>query len=492
MTVSLSFIPTGYAQQLQQQQQQQYQPQIYQSYDNDEQHNNEEQQHQHNLVVKENMSSLAGSNRSISNSFNWLNVGSYNNDTTHLRSSQRRKTIWHNNRNRIYNKESFVFNYSMLEVHYYASLMSYLAYRWQYDINRYPRLQNIPFDIDINFTNINVAEYSNNNNYMKFYDDEPERVVLGKIKGKCYIGFRGSFGQNGDSATNIGLGRTSICTNNSGATPQPYSVKQQPTSETNDNCCTVRKSFHDSYYNVNFRIELENDIQYCYEQTECYKNLNNNTNNDCIIFTGHSQGAAIAASGALYSYHKYNPIVINFAWPYSMFNDCYESKLLDDTRWYNHVNSRLLFGSFTRVYDIVPALPWFGQVQHYGNLFVLSEDNTGVAYIGLNDQISFRRTDIGFQTHEILAYRTNDNGYVNRLQNIIEYYNNTIINSIPDQSDNTTNNITTNSNMDNFMVRSTGYPNGKPCTYHVECQSNYCGKRIFFSILRFRNVCKDP
>lgn len=363
-------------------------------------------------------------------------------------------------------QETFTLNRTLFEIHYNAVHMSYLSYRSYYDPNnRY--MNGFQFDTNINFTNIDPW-YGNATNYVKFYDDSPERAVLAKINGRCYISFRGSVGANGDTRTNFEPGKVNVC----------------PDANNPEECCTVRKGFHDAYYDIPFRVEMEADIQYCYEQTQCYIQKQQSPSppsppTDCVIYTGHSQGAAISASGALYHYNDWNPLVINFAWPNSIFPDCSDmTNIVDFTRWFAYQNSRTALLGITRLYDLVPNLPYL-DTEKYGHIFLLSEDPSGVAYIGYNTQRRFGRSDIRLQTHNMVNSR--GNSYIQRMKDMMVYVQQR---QVLERNDN---NVTIDGS--SYIVRTTGFLNGSPCTYDEECDSGNCERRFFLSP-RYRNICK--
>ena len=109
-------------------------------------------------------------------------------------------------------------------------------------------------------------------------------------------------------------------------------------------------------------------------------------------------------------------------------------------------------------YDPVPFVPGLG-ADSWGNMIVLSDDTSGVAFIGLDTQDHFLPVDtLGFQAHSINSSDPLYPGYLNRLDALMA--NNT------------------------YPLRSNGYAAGSLCSQDIECESNNCGRNTTFSFFR--------
>jgi hypothetical protein len=113
-------------------------------------------------------------------------------------------------------------------------------------------------------------------------------------------------------------------------------------------------------------------------------------------------------------------------------------------------------------YDPVPFLAVDG-MDSFGHMIILSSDNTGVAYIGLDAQDSFGPLDINADAHAML--NRDDpapSGYLDRINAIMEEY-----------SDN-----------EPYLVRTSGYLSGSLCSEGKECASGTCEKDVKFAYSR--------
>jgi hypothetical protein len=103
-----------------------------------------------------------------------------------------------------------------------------------------------------------------------------------------------------------------------------------------------------------------------------------------VFLTGHSPGAAIAAVAALHL-SDLNPYVMTFGQPLTVDQPC---PLINYShRYYRYVNSKDSVEGRTDgiSYDPVPFLPVDG-MDSFGHMILLSSDNTGVVFIGLDAQ----------------------------------------------------------------------------------------------------------
>jgi hypothetical protein len=140
------------------------------------------------------------------------------------------------------------------------------------------------------------------------------------------------------------------------------------------------------------------------------------------------------------------PIVITFGQPPVVDLPC---NAIDHGTIYRFENSRT--GWFGPTYDPVPAIPY--PARHIGHQIMLSDDSTGVAYIGSDSEQTFWPLDFAnaFASHRL---ETKD-GYSGRIQNLVRSY----------------------SSQTEGSVRSTGFITGTRCSQDVECAAGSCSKK---------------
>jgi hypothetical protein len=270
-----------------------------------------------------------------------------------------------------------------------------------------------------------------------FDDNKRDRVVVAKKGDLCYVSFRGTDrGIGGDWRQNNPYPQEQVCMN---------------TGNNKEECCRVTSGFNQAY-NADFREVMEDLARSCVEET-C------NDTRDCLVLTGHSQGAAIANVAALYL-RDLNPYVIQFASPPAIQNDC--SLVVDSTRWYRFINTRVIpnpsrFTIQTIRYDPVPSLYYTG-MGSYGYMIVLSDDASGVANFGLDHFEIMMPFDTTVRAHGI-------QGYLNRIRNLLAAGN-------------------------SFPIRTTGYSKALACTENQECESGRCEVRREYFPFNFKQVCR--
>lgn len=270
------------------------------------------------------------------------------------------------------------------------------------------------------------------------FHQEPDQAMVAKKEGYCYGVFRGTTLTWDDWKQNLIPGRKDVCTNILDGSRDKETV-----------CCTTRRGFFEAY-NTDYRAKLEESLRKCAATCE--------DKDECIILTGHSQGGAIAAVAALYM-PEMNPYVITFGQPPTLDAPC---ALVTSSRWYRYVNTKSA-KVFTVgiVYDPVPFAPDLG-TDDYGHMIMLSDDYTGVAYIGLDAQDQFGPLNInGFEAHSMVSKNGTYPGYLDRLKAV------------------STAEITDRKSV--FPVRTTGYIPGSLCSKNKECQTNVCAKETAYS-----------
>jgi pimeloyl-ACP methyl ester carboxylesterase len=176
--------------------------------------------------------------------------------------------------------------------------------------------------------------------------------------GYCFAAFRGTTLRLDDWRQNFLLGTEQVCKGSKG----------------DKECCFTRKGFYPAYNTV-YKRDLETALRECAGYCSDPEG--------CVVLTGHSQGAAIAAVAALYL-SDLNPYVITFGQPLTVDQPC---PLIHSQRYYRYVNSKdSVEGRVDGIsYDPVPFLPVDG-MDSFGHMIILPSDNTGVAYIGLDAQ----------------------------------------------------------------------------------------------------------
>lgn len=223
-----------------------------------------------------------------------------------------------------------------------------------------------------------------------YYDDEPDQALTAKTSdGYCYVAFRGTSLTFEDWSQNIEIGNIEVC--NAGKAKG-----------NNRACCTSRVGFYDAY-DTQYRANVEASVR------ECAKSCPNR--DECVILTGHSQGGAVAAVAALFL-ADLNPTVITFGQPPTVNAPC---GLLTSDRIYRFVNTKQTQVGIA--YDPVPMAPGLG-ADHFGNMIILSDDPTGVAFIGLDANEYFHPFLNGVEAHMMRAGTGNGTtfpGYADRI-----------------------------------------------------------------------------
>jgi len=267
-----------------------------------------------------------------------------------------------------------------------------------------------------------------------FFNEEPDQALVTEIDGYCFAAFRGTVITSlRDVFQNMQFGNRLVCDSSGGGA-----------------CCNVERGFWQGY-NANYRYKMEAALRDC--TTRC-------TNSSFpVVLTGHSQGAAIAAVGALYL-ADLRPILITFAQPPTIDAPC---DLINSDKYYRFENSRVRENRGTTTYDPVPYLPV--RASHFGHQIMLGEDATSVAYIGKDTAVQFRPwdTDNGFASHRLTPSGI---GYIHRIESIVAEYHYSSIRSYP--------------------VQSSGFVAGSVCSSDVECASKRCSNNICTTYRRLR------
>jgi Lipase (class 3) len=343
---------------------------------------------------------------------------------------------------------------------------------------RAAELSILTFDVGTPTENEHGSKYE----YYQSFINEPDAAIVAGIEGYCFAAFRGTIGTIADWYQNIQSGLTPICKND--------------TTVNDTTCCSVRSGYDDAY-NSPFRQDLEDALTDCVDVYGSSSSSGTSTSlcnqtagmiSPCVVLTGFSQGAAVAAVSALYLY-QFNPYVISFGQPLTLANDIESPGCFNDTsfiqtnRWYRYVNTyNTAYGLRSKIgYDIVSMLPAFG-AQHRGHMIVFpptirstvvnmtdSSHTTnsttmivplseGIAYVGLDESSMTLLHPASLLAHSMVDTANDTShyhpGYLDHL--------NAILFSM-DSS--------------NFVIAD-GYIDSTLCTEHRECQSNSC-RRIW-------------
>mmetsp|Transcript_14406 Transcript_14406/g.20293 ORF Transcript_14406/g.20293 Transcript_14406/m.20293 type:complete len:514 (+) Transcript_14406:48-1589(+) len=250
---------------------------------------------------------------------------------------------------------------------------------------------------------------------LKLYIHEPDEALVAKKDGYCYGAFRGTTLTSDDWRQNLRLGTEPICADDGV-------------------CCETRQGFFDAY-DTPYRAEWEQGMRDCAETCT--------NKEECVILTGHSQGGAIATVAAV-ALGDLDPYVITFGQPYTVDAPC---EKISSERFYRFINSE---GHARGIeYDPVPFLPGFG-ADAFGHTMILSDDFTGVAYVGLDAQDYFSPLDVTAAAHSMRGTEE-DPGYLDRLNTLMDTRNN-----------------------NTYPIRNDGYVAGSLCSKDKECQSEKC------------------
>eukprot|EP00527_Entomoneis_sp_CCMP2396_P004298 CAMPEP_0198141192 /NCGR_PEP_ID=MMETSP1443-20131203/4226_1 /TAXON_ID=186043 /ORGANISM="Entomoneis sp., Strain CCMP2396" /LENGTH=514 /DNA_ID=CAMNT_0043803845 /DNA_START=41 /DNA_END=1585 /DNA_ORIENTATION=+ len=268
--------------------------------------------------------------------------------------------------------------------------------------------------------------------YLKFFDAEPDQALVIKRGGYCFGVFRGTTMTWDDWSQNLEVGNHEICADD--------------TDE--KTCCTTRVGFWHCY-DTEYKNKMESALKECAETCD---NMD-----ECVVLTGHSQGGAAAAvAGVVLA--SLNPYVFTFGQPATILSPC---ERVNSERWYRWVNtkdSETLNSGIA--YDPVPFAPGMG-ADFFGHMILISSDDTGVAYVGLNAQQFFGPLNVnGFEAHNMYAPEgVAFPGYADRISKIMELY---------DQDE-------------KYPVRANGFIPGSYCTEDVECETKKCERETGLS-----------
>lgn len=185
------------------------------------------------------------------------------------------------------------------------------------------------------------------------------------------------------------------------------------------------------------------------------------------------QGGAIAAVAAVYL-AELNPYTITFGQPPTLEQPC---DTITSERYYRFVNTKDSESLVGISYDPVPFAPGLG-TDAFGHMILLSSDDSGVAYIGLDAQDKFGPLNVKAEAHSMLMAPDNTTtdphpGYLDRVRAIRKTYEKEHNEEL------------------NYPIRTSGYKAGTLCSEDQECETGTCEKEVRLSYSRCVGIeCK--
>ena len=197
---------------------------------------------------------------------------------------------------------------------------------------------------------LRVAQLSKSLNFMEevagssLYVDEPDAALFLKEGKYCFAIFRGTKPNLADWMQNLDPFTGEVCS------PSGF-------------CCKTRNGFQRAYNLPDYKYNLEDDVRLCKANCpECE-----------VVFSGHSQGGAIATVAAV-AMDDLDPTIITFGQPGTIVGECPSINVEKYYRFANTAADTLLGGLD---YDPVPYLN--GNTDQMGHLFVMSTNNCVIA-----------------------------------------------------------------------------------------------------------------
>lgn len=227
-----------------------------------------------------------------------------------------------------------------------------------------------------------------------FYESGIDAVYAARIRNEyCVAAFRGTYNRQDDPRkdweSNFDIEPVEF-------SMEDVSEKEKKSDADADSMCDMHSGYHNSYFNFEYRLSVEDFLQTCSEKCpECD-----------VVLTGHSQGGGIAEVAALY-YKKArasppdNLYVITFGAPQGLGAGCAPLFAREERcRFYRYIMT--VEGTFGRglVYDPVPMVSPRYTLGDFDNDGILDESESsdsyarhgGLAYLGheifLNDDHS--------------------------------------------------------------------------------------------------------
>lgn len=261
-------------------------------------------------------------------------------------------------------------------------------------------------------------------------DDIIDAVILARRNGICYVGYQATLDGIYDHLQNVKNGWKPVC---QGLNP-------------NRTCCDTRTGWWEAYTQPSFLKEFEEAVGDCVAQCP--------DKDKCLFLIGASQGAALAALGAVH-FADYNPYVVQLG-AFKTFKPGCDA--INPSRWFNFVNSGICEVLSLRVllYDFLWPIEVRGE-QYYGHMLQLSDDTSGMKYWGLNAQnwrVNPILTIISFAAHVRTGFSV--------CASMVDYENRLRLYLKRNNKDGT------------YPVRLNGFVDGTFCRRNDECLSNNC------------------
>jgi len=251
------------------------------------------------------------------------------------------------------------------------------------------------------------------------YTDEPDRALWVKKNDTCYAIFRATTPNIFDWLQNIPL--------------KPLVNFQSPLGRN----CTAIEGYHSAYFGTTFVNQFRNDVHNC---------VNSCGNKKCdLVVGGSSQGAGIATIAAV-DLEDLNPILITTGQPPTLVEQgdgpC---AAIDSSRYFRFVNTDQdpsIFGDAPHLnYDLVSGLAIPNGTDWLGNLFILSENDGGLAHYPNGVRPNILPTMWHANAHLMV-------NYLPRLEAL--------------------------KNSTTFPIPTKGWVDGSLCNFDGECQSGVC------------------
>lgn len=171
--------------------------------------------------------------------------------------------------------------------------------------------------------------------------------------------------------------------------------------------------------------------------------------------TGHSKGGSIAQVAGVFL-ERFNPLAIALGNEPALYEGC---SLLNLTRWFRSGNTRTDSRFGLLLYDM-PFINFllrfaYEPTFNYGYTFVMTDDDLGVASLGLNNQVKMGPTD-----RLSLARCHNFHSFIDESPASVVGYNDRILRLMANQQ---------------YPIRTTGFRPGFLFSNDLECASGRCG-----------------
>jgi hypothetical protein len=178
-----------------------------------------------------------------------------------------------------------------------------------------------------------------------------------------------------------------------------------------------------------------------------------------LAFDAYYHTTFAAQVAALVSFNDLNPYIVGLAPPQAIYADC---PLVSSDRTFGLINTFTNGTNLTEVkndfiglvYDVVPfALDGVG-ASPLGKLFLVSDDDLGVAFLGqdsLPKAISPTNAHFAIDVHYLRSRTRQNSGYLERVNDILGALGNGV-----------------------ESVNTAGFSTGSTCNFAFECESGEC------------------